>query len=85
MYERTLDLRDYSLPEYPLDNRNLQAWLSFNGIDPHLVVQNSLMTVCDNHAELVCFDRTKRLVSGLFAAKNVRVFDIHTSLEEFGL
>lgn len=85
MYERTLDLRYYSTHEYPVDNENLQGWLSFNGIDPHLVVQDSLMTVRDNHAELVCFDRSKGVVSGLFAAKNVRVFYIHTSLEEFGL
>lgn len=84
MTERVLDLRDYCLTDCPEQNDKLQSWLRFNGIDPHRVVENSLLTVRDGYAEIVCFD-PGRICLHSFVAKTVEVVFIHTNLEEFGL
>ena len=84
MPERVLDLREYSLIDHPELNEQLQAWLRFNGIDPNRVVENSLLTVRDGYAEIVCFAQDRTYRNG-FVAKTVETVFIHTDLEEFGL
>lgn len=84
MTERVLDLREYAILEYPEENKRLQAWLKVNGIDLHRVVENSLLTVRDDYAEIVFFDLPRSYFHG-FVEKTVEIVFIHTPLEEFGL
>ena len=84
MTERVLDLREYSLIDHPEQNEKLQKWLWFNGINPNRVVENSLLTVRDEFAEIVCFVPERITLLG-FVAKSVEIVFIHTDLEEFGL
>lgn len=84
MTERVLDLRDFDILRNPTENEQLQKWLRFNGIAPHRVVENSLLTVRDGYAEIVFFDLPRSYFHG-FVEKTVEIVFIHTPLEEFGL
>lgn len=84
MTERVLDLRDFDILRNPTENEQLQKWFRFNGIDPHRVVENSLLTVRDGYAEIVFFDLPRSYFHG-FVEKTLEIVFIHTPLEEFGL
>lgn len=84
MTERVLDLREFNLIDHPEQNEKLQKWLRFNGINPHRVVENSLLSVRDGYAEIVFFGQDRTYRNG-FVAKTVETVFIHTDLEEFGL